>query len=317
MKYSLETLSEIFYRPLFDLVTQANQIHRVRFPQGRIQASSLLSIKTGGCPENCSYCPQSSHHATKVNKIPLLNRQTVVESALKAKSAGASRFCMGAAWREIKDGPQFDEVIEMVKAVKDYGLEVCCTLGMLNETQARRLKNAGLYAYNHNIDTSRNFYSKIIQTRTYDDRIKTIENVRLAGLTVCTGGILGMGESVQDRIEFIAQLASFDPPPESVTINTLVPFSGTPLENQTPISPLEVLRVIATLRIVMPTSMIRLSAGRLAMSDEAQFLCFLAGANSIFMGDKLLTSPNPNENQDRSLLEKLGYQLKTSEAAHG
>jgi biotin synthase len=220
---------------------------------------------------------------------------------------------MGAAWRQVREGAEFDQVIELVAAVNDIGMEVCCTLGMLSEKQATRLKEAGLYAYNHNIDTSREHYSRIIQTRTYDDRLNTIANVRAAGLTVCTGGILGMGESENDRISFIHQLASFDPQPESITVNTLVPFDGTPLEKSEPISPLAVVRVVATLRIVAPHSMIRLSAGRLGMSEEAQFLCFLAGANSIFLGEKLLTSPNPATHQDQGLMEKLGYHFHKSE----
>ncbi len=313
----IEEIKEIFGRPLFDLVNQAHLIHRQNFKPNQIQASSLLSLKTGGCPENCSYCPQSSHYSTGVEKTKLMERKAVLEAALNAKAMGASRFCMGAAWRSVKDGKEFDEVIELVKGVNEVGLEVCCTLGMLNSDQARRLKDAGLYAYNHNIDTSRDFYSKVIQTRSYDDRLQTIENVRKAGLTVCTGGILGMGENSEDRIAFIHQLASFDPQPESITINTLVPFDGTPLENQESISPLEVVRVVATVRIAAPNSMIRLSAGRLSMSEEAQFLCFLSGANSIFIGDKLLTSPNPETHKDKKLIDKLGYQFSENASAHG
>lgn len=313
----IEEIQKIFDRPLFDLLELAGATHRQNFKSDQIQASSLLSIKTGGCPENCSYCPQSAHYATGIEKTKLMTKEMVVDAAISAKAAGASRFCMGAAWRSVKDGKEFDEVIEFVKGVKEVGLEVCCTLGMLNQAQAERLKDAGLYAYNHNIDTSRGFYEKIIQTRTYDDRLKTIENVRQAGLTVCTGGILGMGESPEDRVAFIHQLASFDPQPESITINTLVPFEGTPLEKQEPISPLEVVRVVATVRIVAPKSMIRLSAGRLAMSEEAQFLCFLAGANSIFIGDKLLTSPNPETHQDKVLLKKLGYNFKNADVVNG
>ncbi|HEY8270007.1 MAG TPA: biotin synthase BioB [Pseudobdellovibrionaceae bacterium] len=305
-----EDIQEVFERPLLELVTKAHSIHRERFKADEIQASSLLSIKTGGCPENCSYCPQSAHYSTGVEKTKLLNKETVVSAALAARALGASRFCMGAAWRNVKDGSEFDEVLELVKAVKHLGFEVCCTLGMLNQMQATRLKEAGLYAYNHNIDTSRNFYTKIIQTRTYEDRLKTIDNVRSAGLTVCTGGILGMGESSEDRVAFIHQLASFKPLPESITINTLVPFGGTPLANQDSLSPLEIVRMVATLRIVAPSSMIRLSAGRLSLSEEAQFLCFMAGVNSIFIGDKLLTSPNPQAVQDQDLLRKLGYSLK-------
>jgi biotin synthase len=313
----IEIIEEIFNRPLLDLVNQAHLIHRQNFKPNQIQASSLLSIKTGGCPENCSYCPQSAHYSTGVEKTKLMVKTAVVSAALDAKAMGATRFCMGAAWRSVRDGKEFDEVIELVKGVKEAGLEVCCTLGMLNLEQAKRLKDAGLYAYNHNIDTSRNFYSKLIQTRSYDDRLQTIMNVRKAGLTVCTGGILGMGETAEDRIAFIHQLASFDPQPESITVNTLVPFEGTPLENQASISPLEVVRVVATVRMVAPTSMIRLSAGRLSMSEESQFLCFLSGANSIFIGDKLLTSPNPETPQDKSLISKLGYRFSEANSVHG
>lgn len=308
----ISEIESVFNQPLFNLIDSAREhIHR-EFPNEEIQAASLLSIKTGGCPENCSYCPQSAHYSTGVKKTKLLEKHSVLEAAESAKKLGATRFCMGAAWRNVKDGSEFDQVIDLVKEVNHLGLEVCCTLGMLSQSQAKRLKDAGLHAYNHNIDSSRDFYSKIIQTRNYDDRLNTIKNVRAAGLTVCTGGILGMGESELDRIEFIHQLVNLDPQPESITINTLVPFEGTPLENQTQISPLDVVRVIATLRVFAPKSMIRLSAGRLAMSEETQFLCFLSGANSIFIGDKLLTSPNPNSGTDHTLIKKLGYKLKKS-----
>ena len=238
----------------------------------------------------------------------------VTAAALAAKANGSTRFCMGAAWREIKDGPEFDEVLAMVREVKALGLEVCCTLGMLNEPQAARLKEAGLYAYNHNIDSSREYYSKIISTRTYDDRLTTINNVRKAGITVCTGGIIGMGESTADRIDFLLQLASFDPHPESVTINALIPIEGTPLAEQKSVSALDLARVIATARCLMPKSMIRLSAGRKGMSDEGQFLCLLAGANSIFLGDTLLTSENPSPEADRRLLQMTGIKAATTGA---
>jgi biotin synthase len=306
---TLSEVSNLYNLPLFQLVSKANAVHEKHFKPGEIQGSSLLSIKTGGCPENCSYCPQSAHYKTGVEKVPMMETESILESARKAKAAGATRFCMGAAWREVKDGPQFDSVLDAVRAVRETGLEVCCTLGMVTKEQAVRLKDAGLYAYNHNLDTSRNFYGSIVQTRTYDDRLETIENVRGAGLTVCTGGILGLGESEQDRIEFIHQLVSIEPVPESLTINTLVPLQGTPLEKQSSVSALDVARVVATLRILAPTSKIRLSAGRLSMSDEGQFLCYLAGANSIFLGDKLLTSPNPSSEVDAGLLGRLGYQL--------
>jgi biotin synthase len=303
---SREEVQNIFTGKLFSLVGRANEIHRTSFPEGQVQLSSLLSIKTGGCPENCSYCPQSAHFETGVKRQKLLSKDVVRDAALQAKEKGATRFCMGAAWREVREGPEFDQVVELVREVKTLGLEVCCTLGMLNEAQATRLKDAGLYAYNHNIDSSRNFYSKIISTRTYDDRLRTIQNVRSAGLTVCTGGIIGMGETEDDRIDFLCQLASFDPPPESITINSLISIPGTPLGDQKPATALELVRVIATARILMPKSMIRLSAGRKGLSDEGQFLCFLAGANSIFLGDKLLTSSNPSIEEDYALLNETG-----------
>lgn len=305
---SREEVKNIFSEKLFSLVSRASEIHCVSFAQGKVQLSSLLSIKTGGCPENCSYCPQSAHFDTGVKRQKLLAKEAVREAALQAKENGATRFCMGAAWREVKDGVEFDQVLELVKEVKKVGLEVCCTLGMLNEAQARRLKDAGLYAYNHNIDSSRNFYSQIISTRTYDDRLRTIENVRNAGLTVCTGGIIGMGETEDDRIDFLWQLASLNPSPESITINSLIAIPGTPLGDKKPATALELVRVIAAARVLMPKSMIRLSAGRKGLSDEGQFLCFLAGANSIFLGDKLLTSSNPSLEEDFNLFAEIGIE---------
>lgn len=310
-KIALEKIEQIFNKSLINLVNDANYTHRGNFPNGEIQASSLLSIKTGGCPENCTYCPQSAHYSTGIErKSLLLNKEEVVRAALKAKEMGASRFCMGAAWREIRDGVEFDQVCELVTEVSNLNLEVCCTLGMLTETQARKLKSAGLDFYNHNIDTSPEFYNKIVQTRTYDDRLNTLLRVRQANLKVCTGGILGMGESDQDKMSFIQQIVNMEIIPESITINLLVPASGTPLEHTAPIDPLDVVRVIATIRILAPTSMIRLSAGRTILSAEAQFLCFLSGANSIFLGDKLLTSPNPEISEDEYLLDKCGLRLK-------
>ena len=300
-------VADTFRLPLHDLLARANAVHRAHFPDATIQLSSLLSIKTGGCPENCAYCPQSAHYATGVQKEALLPLDVVSRRAAEAKAAGATRFCMGAAWREVKDGPQFDQVLDMVRAVRGQGLEVCCTLGMLTEAQAERLAEAGLYAYNHNIDTSRSYYAKIISTRTYDDRLKTIANVRRAGITVCTGGIIGMGESEQDRIEFLEQLYAFTPHPESVTVNALIATKGTPLAEAASATGLELARVIATARILMPKSMVRLSAGREGMSDEAQFLCFFAGANSIFLGERLLTSANPRVADDMGLLKKTGF----------
>jgi biotin synthase len=306
------TIASIYFQDLSSLVESAHTTHLQHFPEKKIQASSLLSIKTGGCPENCAYCPQSAHYETGVHRTSLMKKSEVLQAARQAKLAGASRFCMGAAWKSVKDGPDFDEVIEFVKAVREEGLETCCTLGMLTLTQAQKLKKAGLQFYNHNIDTSRAFYEKIVQTRTYDDRLQTLENVREAGLRVCTGGILGMGESHEDRIAFIEQLASMNPPPESITVNALVAFTGTPLEKKEKINSFDLVRVIATLRITHPNSMIRLSAGRLGMSQEAQFLCFYSGANSIFFGEKLLTSPNPSVAEDQKLMDELGYTWKTA-----
>ncbi len=302
-------IKSLYSKPLVDLIEKSHDIHKKNFATKKIQASRLLSIKTGGCPENCSYCSQSSHYQTKLQKEKLLDLETVLKKAKEAKKEGASRFCMGAAWREIKEGSDFEKVLKMVTAVKELGLEVCCTLGMLNLNQAKKLKQAGLYAYNHNIDTSPEFYSQIITTRKYEDRLKTLQNVREAGLTVCTGGILGMGETKEDRISFIHQLNKLSPPPESLTINTLVPIKGTPLEHQKPISALEVLRVIAVSRILMKKSFIRLSAGRSTMNEAEQLLCFYSGANSIFLGDKLLTAENPSLKSDKLLLKEAGLQL--------
>lgn len=305
---SREEVQSVYSEKLFSLVSRANEIHRRHFQEGKVQLSSLLSIKTGGCPENCSYCPQSAHFDTGIKRQKLLSTETVRDAAMQAKEKGATRFCMGAAWREIKDGAEFDQVLDLVREVKSTGLEVCCTLGMLTQSQASRLKEAGLYAYNHNIDSSRSFYSKIISTRTYDDRLRTIDNVRRAGLTVCTGGIIGMGETEEDRIDFLWQLTTFDPAPESVTINSLIAIPGTPLGDQKPASAFELARVIASARILLPKSMVRLSAGRKSLSDEGQFLCFLAGANSIFLGDKLLTSSNPSIEEDYELFGKIGVE---------
>jgi biotin synthase len=277
-----------------------------------VQASSLLSIKTGGCPENCSYCPQSAHYKTGVNRTLLMEKSAVMQAAEKAKSWGASRFCMGAAWREVKEGADFDRVLDLVKSIRSIGLEVCCTLGMLNLDQAKKLKEAGLHFYNHNLDTSPDHYRNIVQTRNYEDRLKTLQNVRDAGLSVCTGGIIGLGESESDRIAFIEQIVSMSPQPESITVNTLVPIPGTPLENAPAVDPFDLIRVIATFRVLAPRSMIRLSAGRSSMSQETQFLCFLAGANSIFIGNQLLTSPNPETSEDDQLLMKSGLTLQGS-----
>jgi biotin synthase len=270
-----------------------------------VQLCTLLSVKTGGCPENCSYCPQSSHHqAVKGEKM--LQVDEVLDAARLAKDAGATRFCMGAAWREVKDGSAFDRVIDMVKGVKGMGLEACVTLGMLNESQAERLKEAGLDAYNHNLDTSRDFYKKIITTRQYDERLATLSNVRKAGITVCSGGIIGMGESIDDRCTMLVELAKLEPHPESVPVNALVRVKGTPLEDLPPIEAVELVRMIALARLMMPQARVRLSAGRTELTQEAQLMCMYAGANSIFYGDQLLTTPNPEENADNSLIEAAG-----------
>ncbi len=307
-------ISPTFSMPLFKLISTAVGVHQKYFKNSELQASSLLSIKTGGCPENCAYCPQSAHYKTGVEKTKVMDVPAVVDAARFAKAQGASRFCMGAAWREIKDGPDFDKVLELVTAVKHEGLEVCCTLGMLKPSQAERLKNAGLDFYNHNIDTSEAYYDQIIQTRDYNDRLSTLSHVRSAEIKVCTGGILGMGETENDRISFITTLVNMTPQPESITINLLIPIAGTPLENAKPVETFDLLRVIATLRILAPQSMIRLSAGRKGLSDDAQLLCFLCGANSIFLGEKLLTSPNPETLTDQTLLKKLGLECSLPQA---
>ncbi len=269
----------------------------------------LLSVKTGGCPEDCAYCPQSAHYKTGVERQSLLSVDEALAAARNAKAQGATRFCMGAAWRDIPHGEQFERVLAMVRGVRALGMEACCTLGMLTDEQAHALAAAGLTAYNHNLDTSAEFYGEIISTRTYQDRLTTLQRVRNAGVTVCCGGIVGMGESRNERYRLLRELSTLEPHPESVPVNMLVRVEGTPLAAEKPLDPLELVRMIATARILMPASMVRLSAGRLSLSDEAQALCFLAGANSIFMGDKLLTTPNPEANDDRRLFAKLGMSL--------
>ena len=292
--------------PIPELIWRAQLVHREHHPATDVQLCSLLSVKTGGCPEDCAYCSQSSRYDTGLEKQRMLKTPEVLEAAGRAKAAGATRFCMGAAWREVKDGPAFDEVLEMVRGVRALGMEACCTLGMLTEEQARRLGEAGLTAYNHNLDTSRSFYGSVITTRGYDDRLRTLETVRKAGITVCSGGIIGMGESVDDRCDMLLTLANLDPQPESVPVNALAPMPGTPLGARAPVDPLELVRMIATARILIPRARVRLSAGRLALSRESQVLCFLAGANSIFYGEKLLTTGNPDIEADRSLLRAAG-----------
>jgi len=296
---------KIYNTRLVDLLFRAQSIHRQNFDPGEVQLCQLLSIKTGGCPEDCAYCPQSAHYETSVARHDLLSFDHVLKAALAARDQGVSRFCMGAAWREVSDGPEFEAVLEMVRGVSSLGLEVCCTLGMLTESQAARLAAAGLYAYNHNLDTSPEYYGQIITTRTYEDRLRTLENVRKAGVTVCCGGIIGMGESDEDRIGLLHQLASLEPQPESVPINMLVRVPGTPLGDSDVLDPMVFVRTIATARILMPKSRVRLSAGRRSLSREVVTLCFLAGANSIFVGDKLLTTPNPSRDEDEALLEQL------------
>lgn len=305
-----QEVAKIYAQPFPELLFRAQTIHREHFNPNEIQRSTLLSIKTGGCPENCKYCPQSAHYDTGVDKHKLLEKEVVLKEAQSAKDSGSTRFCMGAAWREIRYGEEFNQVLDLVREVHGLGLEVCCTLGMLNEDQAQQLKEAGCYAYNHNLDTSPEYYGNIITTRTYQDRLDTIRNVRKAGITVCCGGILGMGEGVDDRLSLLRELACQNPQPESVPINMLVKVAGTPLEENGEVDPIEFVRIIATARIIMPKSYVRLSAGRKEMSDEMQALCFFAGANSIFAGEKLLTTPNPGENKDQLLIEKLGMSFK-------
>ena len=304
--WTLAEVRAIHDLPLLDLVHRAQTVHREHFGDNRVQLCSLLSVKTGGCPEDCAYCPQAARYHTDVRAEPLMEIDDVLAAARKARQAGATRFCMGAAWREVKDGPQFDRVLEMVRGVKRLGMEACCTLGMLTAEQAGRLKEAGLDAYNHNLDTSRAKYGDIITTRTYDERLRTLDNVRRAGISVCCGGILGMGESVDDRCEMLRMLAAQEPHPESVPINMLVAIAGTPLAARPPVSTVEMVRAIATARILMPRAMVRLSAGRQQMSEEAQLLCMMAGANSVFFGDKLLTTGNPEYAQDMALFEAAG-----------
>ena len=295
----------LFELPFNDLMYRAQRTHRDCFDANEVQVSTLLSIKTGGCPEDCAYCPQSVHHEAALEAESLIDVEAVVDAARTARQAGASRFCMGAAWRNPR-GRNFERVLEMVERVRDEGLETCLTLGMLDEQQTRRLKDAGLDYYNHNLDTSPEFYGEIISTRNYRDRLDTIQRVRDAGINVCCGGIVGMGETRSDRVSLMQQLARQKPHPESVPVNLLVRVEGTPLAKQADLDPFELVRTIAVARILMPQSHVRLSAGREQMNDELQALCFLAGANSIFYGEKLLTTPNPEADRDRQLFERLG-----------
>lgn len=307
-------IREIYNMPLLELVYQAASVHRQYHNPKQIQVCKLISIKTGACPEDCSYCAQSSRYKTEVKPQALLEKDTVLNIAQKAKASGISRVCMGAAWREVRDNSQFDEVLDMVKQVTSMGLEVCCTLGMLTQNQAKRLEDAGLYAYNHNLDTSRDYYSTIITTRTYDDRLNTINNVRQTNVTVCSGGILGLGESLDDRIAMLHTLSNLNPHPESVPINILSQVKGTPLENQPDVPIWDVVRMIAAARMIMPASDVRLSAGRARLSKLEQAFCFMAGANSIFSSDDghmlTVTTPCPGYDSDQELLNLLGLEMR-------
>lgn len=310
--WTFDEIKSIYNKPLLELMYEAATVHRQFNNTGEVQVCTLLSVKTGGCPEDCAYCPQAARYNTGVKVHKLLQYDEVISKANEAKQSGSTRFCMGAAWREIRNNSDFDKVLDMVKGVNQLGLEVCCTMGMLTEEQAEKLKEAGLYAYNHNLDTSEDHYDKIISTRTFDDRLNTIGNVRKAGISVCSGGIIGMGETDDARIGMIYTLATLPEHPESVPVNALVAVEGTPLEDMKRVSVFEMVRMIATVRITMPKTMVRLSAGRLDMPVAEQALCFMAGANSIFAGDKLLTTPNPSFTDDMAMFDLLG--LKPREA---
>jgi len=312
--WALHEIEAIYTAPLSDLVFRAAAVHRAHHRSDEVQGCMLLSIKTGGCPEDCGYCPQAARYDTDVAHQPLMSVDDTLAAARSARERGATRFCMGAAWRDVPADGRFDRVLEMVRGVRALGMEACCTLGMLKDDQADALAAAGLSAYNHTLCTSPECYGSIITTRTYQDRLDTLARVRRAGITVCSGGIIGMGEDRAARYGLLRQLATLDPHPESVPINMLVPVEGTPLGERPPEDPLELVRMIATARILMPQSMVRLSAGRLSLSDEAQALCFLAGANSVFLGEKLLTTPNPESEADHRLFEKLGVRLREPEA---
>jgi biotin synthase len=304
--WTLEEIKEIYNTPLLDLVFRAATVHRQHNATGEVQVCTLLSIKTGGCSEDCAYCPQAARYHTDVKVHALMKQEEVMEYAAKARAAGSTRFCMGAAWREVRDNRDFDRVLEMVKGVNAMGMEVCCTLGMLTEEQAHKLADAGLYAYNHNLDTSSEYYNEIITTRTYEDRLNTLDNVRKAGVSVCCGGIIGLGETHDDRMKMLHTLSTMPEHPESVPVNALVAIAGTPLEHNESVDVWDMVRMIATARILMPKAMVRLSAGRTSMSTSDQALCFMAGANSIFAGEKLLTTPNPSFEEDNAMFSLLG-----------
>jgi biotin synthase len=312
--WSVAQIETLFTLPFSDLMFRAQETHRLNFPDGDVELATLLSIKTGGCPEDCAYCPQAARYDTDVKANKLLDLDEVLEAAKAAKAAGSNRFCMGAAWREPKDR-DIEKVTAMIKGVKALGLETCATLGMLEANQAQALQEAGLDFYNHNLDTSEDFYRSVISTRGYQERLDTISNVRAAGMSVCCGGIVGMGESREQRAAFIARLANLSPYPESVPINHLVPVAGTPLADQKPLDPLEFVRTIAVARITMPRARVRLSAGRQELGRAVQAMCFQAGANSIFYGEQLLTTGNPEAEQDRELLAELGLKIKQSRKA--
>ena len=310
--WSVNEIKNIYETPLLELIYKAATMHKNYNDTAEVQVCTLLSIKTGGCSEDCAYCPQAARYNTGVNVHALMKQEEVLEYARKAKEAGSTRFCMGAAWREVRDNRDFDRVIDMVKGVNEMGMEVCCTLGMLTATQAQKLADAGLYAYNHNLDTSSEYYEAIITTRTYEDRLQTLDNVRKAGVSVCCGGIVGLGETKEDRINMLHTLATMPEHPESVPINALVPVAGTPLEHNTKVDIWDMVRMIATARILMPKAMVRLSAGRTSMSVSEQALCFMAGANSIFAGDKLLTTPNPSFDEDNAMFRLLGLKPRAA-----
>ena len=304
--WTKEEILDIYNKPLMELLYEAATTHRLHHDPNTVQVSTLLSIKTGGCPEDCGYCPQAARYHTDIEGNDLMSVQQVKAQALRAKSSGSSRVCMGAAWRNVKDGPEFDQVLEMVRTINKLDMEVCCTLGMVTENQAQRLAEAGLYAYNHNLDSSEEYYKEVISTRGFEDRLETIDNVRKTNVTVCSGGIIGMGEKVEDRAGMLVALSTLDPQPESTPINALVAVDGTPLEDQTPVSIWDMVRMVATTRIVLPETQVRLSAGRTQMTREGQAMCFFAGTNSIFAGDKLLTTPNPDVNEDMEMFKLLG-----------
>jgi len=304
--WTQQEILDIYNKPFMELLYEAASVHRMYHDPNTVQVSTLLSIKTGGCPEDCGYCPQAARYHTDIEGNDLMTVPHVKAQALRAKASGSSRVCMGAAWRNVKDGPEFDQVLEMVRTINKLDMEVCCTLGMLTENQAKRLAEAGLYAYNHNLDTSEDYYKDVISTRAFEDRLQTIDNVRKSNVTVCSGGIIGMGEKLEDRAGMLVALSTLNPQPESVPINALVAVEGTPMESMEPVPIWDMIRMVATTRIIMPRTQVRLSAGRTEMSREGQAMCFFAGANSIFAGDKLLTTPNPDVNEDMEMFKMLG-----------